>query len=317
MIAFTDPAEELGQRMVDALPVRAQPTKVVALLRSEEELERASTARYAPSAHRIAIPLDTSLRDVECLVINAPRDIGDSEDWYAALVAEASRAGVARIIYTSILHADTSPLRGAAAHLRMEAAIAATGIPSTILRLGCYASEFVRDIDRVVSTGRLPGTIGTAAFSPADVGDYAFAVITAALSEGEHENLIFELAGDRPWTMEDIAAEIAWQTYTDVEYVHLPPDGYAAELRGTGASDREIDARLDLHAAAATGALSEEGRQISPLRKLPTYSLDTAVGMRIIASDTIPRPKLRGSRPGTGDRLKRVPSDKATPRPLR
>lgn len=295
----------LGRTAVGHLKGRVGWEKAFAVTRSPEEVARLEPRTVSLSA---AAPgsLPALLAQVDRLLVVGSRDPApDEEAWHAAAVAAAGSAGVERIVYMSLLRADGSPLPGAAAHLRLEAQVAACSVPSTILRVGCFAEDYLIGLERVVRSSRLPGAAGAAPFSPASVTDYAFAAASALLGDG-HEGLTYELAGDRRWTLAEVAAEIAWQTRRDVACEELSPEGLAAEMRAMGLSAGEAADRVALDAAAAAGALLEERRQMGGLRYFPTQSLPTSVWLALMGTG-LERLPFRGIRPGTGGRLKPVP----------
>ena len=54
------------------------------------------------------------------------------------MIDAAKKNGVKWIVYTSLLHADTTSLSIAVEHIETEAALQQSGIPFTILRNGWY-----------------------------------------------------------------------------------------------------------------------------------------------------------------------------------
>jgi uncharacterized protein YbjT (DUF2867 family) len=66
-----------------------------------------------------------------------------AKEWMVPFVAAAAKSGVRHIIYLSVPGADTTPM---VPHHAVEAAIAASGVPHTILRAGFFAQNMCRDI---------------------------------------------------------------------------------------------------------------------------------------------------------------------------
>lgn len=59
------------------------------------------------------------------------------------VIAAATRAGVKRVVYTSLLHADRSPLDLAVEHRATEEEdLTASGLPFSILRNGWYTENY-------------------------------------------------------------------------------------------------------------------------------------------------------------------------------
>ncbi len=83
-----------------------------------------------------------------------------------------------RIVYTSLLHADTSAITILAdEHLATEAELKSSGIAYTILRNGWYTENY---------TASVPAAVARA--------DYADAAVAVLTSEG-HDGKTYELAG--------------------------------------------------------------------------------------------------------------------------
>lgn len=63
-------------------------------------------------------------------------EIGRRVVQHVNVIAAAKKAGVKRIVYTSLLHADTSAISLAEEHLKTEAELRASGVGYNILRNG-------------------------------------------------------------------------------------------------------------------------------------------------------------------------------------
>ena len=62
------------------------------------------------------------------------------------MIEAAKAAEVKRIVYTSLLHADVSPMSLGVEHRATEAELKAAGIPHTILRNGWYTENHTDSI---------------------------------------------------------------------------------------------------------------------------------------------------------------------------
>ena len=114
------------------------------------------------------------------------------------------------IVYTSLLHADTSPLSLAEEHRGTEAELAASGIPHTILRNGWYVENHTASIPGALAGGAFLGAAGDGRISAAPRADYAAAAVAVLSGEG-HVGKTYELAADEAFTLADLAAEISRQ----------------------------------------------------------------------------------------------------------
>ena len=106
--------------------------------------------------------------------------------------------------------------------------------------------------------------------------DYAEAAVAVLTSEG-HDGKTYELAGDNAYTLSDLAAEISRQTGRDIPYRNLRETEYAAALASFGLPETAARAYASFDAAAALGALFDDGRQLSQVIGRPTTPLAVSV----------------------------------------
>jgi NAD(P)H dehydrogenase (quinone) len=275
MIAITGATGQLGRLVVEKLKVRAPASEIVALARSPQKAtDLGVTVREAD--YDRPETLERALAGVDALLLISSSEVGKRAAQHHAVIEAAKKAGVRRIVYTSLLHADTSPLNLAEEHLATEAGLKASGIPYTILRNGWYTENYTSSIPGALAGGAFLGSAGEGRVSSATRADFAEAAVAVLTTEG-HEGKTYELAGDEWWTLSDLAAEISRQAGREIPYRDLPEEEYAAALEGFGVP--EGFARMIAHwdVGASRGALFDDGRQLSKLTGRPTTPLSAAV----------------------------------------
>ena len=102
--------------------------------------------------------LEPALRGVDTLLLISASEIGKRAAQHHNVIEAAKRSDVKRIVYTSLLHADTSPIGLAGEHRATEEEIKASGVPYTILRNGWYTKTYTSSIP-----GRSPEVPSSAA----------------------------------------------------------------------------------------------------------------------------------------------------------
>ena len=209
--------------------------------------------------------LKPALAGVDALLSISSSEIGQRVAQHHNVIEAAKAAGVRRIVYTSFLHADVSPISLAVEHRETEAELKASGIPHTILRNGWYTENHTSSIGGALAGGAVIGSAGNGKFSSATRADYAEAAVAVLAGKG-HEGKIYELAGDEAYTLSDFAAEISRQTGKTIPYKNLPEADYAAALAGfrPAGGDREGGREL--------GRRRVEGRAVR--RRPPALSPD-------------------------------------------
>ena len=273
-VAITGATGQLGRLTIAKLKTLLPEDQIVALARSPEKADLGVETRAFD--YDRPETLAPALAGVERLLLISSSEVGKRAPQHRAVIEAAKAAGVGEIVYTSLLHADRSPLSLAAEHVETEAALAESGIPHTILRNGWYAENYTGSIPTALQHGALIGAAGAGRVSGAARADYAEAA-ARVLAEGGHAGQTYELAADDAWTLADLAAEISRQSGHDIPYVDLPEAEYAAALVKAGLPEGLAAAIAGWDAGAAQGALFDDGRALSRLIGRPTTPLADVV----------------------------------------
>ena len=186
------------------------------------------------------------------------------------------------IVYTSVLHAPDSLLGLADEHRQTEAALAESGVPFALLRNGWYTENYTGSIGAAVEHGVVLGSAGDARVAPATRADYA-AAAAAVLTADDPAGQTLELAGDEAFTMADYAAEVTRQSGREVVYQDLSEGAYKAALEQIGLPEPVAGMIAQADAAAARGALYDDGGALSRLIGRPTTPLADAVADALAA----------------------------------
>ncbi len=274
-IAITGASGQLGRLVISKLKAKVPASEIIALARDPE---KAADLNVAVRQADYAKPetLAPALAGVATLLLISSSEVGQRAVQHRNVIEAAKGAGVKRIVYTSVLHADTTPLSLADEHRTTEAALKASGIPYTILRNGWYTENYTASVGGAVAGGALIGSAGDGRISSATRADYAEAAVAVLTGDG-HEGRTYELAGDEAYTLSELAAEISRQTGKDIPYENLSEADYAKALVGFGLPDGLAQAVASSDVGASAGALFEDGRQLSRLTGRPTTPLSTAV----------------------------------------
>ena len=275
-IAITGASGQLGRAAIDFLKARADREHIVALARDPARVAglgvEARAFDYTHEPDALAPPL----AGVETLVLISSSDFDDRVGQHRHVIDAAKAAGVSRIIYTSILKADVSPMLIAEDHRATEAIIAASGLSATVLRNGWYTENWTGTLGAALEAGALIGSAGSAHFTPAVRSDYAEAIAIVA-ANADHAGKIYELGGDEAFTMADLAAEIARQTGQPLPYNDLPPDVYQGILESFGLPAGFAAMLVDVDVKAPGGWLEDTSGTLSRLLERPATRMASAV----------------------------------------
>jgi uncharacterized protein YbjT (DUF2867 family) len=121
------------------------------------------------------------------------------------VIREAYSAGAEHLVYHSVLHSQTEKMAHHWQKLRVEEMIFESGLPFTILQPAPYMQNLLAGWKSVVEEGilRVPYSVRVQ-FSFIDLEDLVEAA-KVVLSESNHKNAIYELAGTPPMSHAEVA----------------------------------------------------------------------------------------------------------------
>ena len=278
MIVVTGATGKLGQLVIEGLLGKIPAGQIVAAVRAPEQAahfaERGTVVRKADYSRPET--LADAFAGAEKVLLISSSEMGQRVPQHRAVVDAALAAGVKLLAYTSILHADTSTLMLAQEHKSTEEYIRASGLPFALLRNGWYLENYTGSLGPALEHGAILGAAGEGRFEDEARAAYAAAAI-AVLTGAGHENQIYELAGDQPFTLAELAAETAKQAGRSVVYKNLEQAAYAQALQGFGLPAPLAVAIADADAGAARGELDDSSHTLSRLIGRPTETLAEAV----------------------------------------
>ncbi|WP_414831696.1 SDR family oxidoreductase [Afifella sp. YEN Y35] len=269
--AVTGASGQLGRLVIADLVRRVGAEAVVAIVR-----DPAKSAGLFPEGVTIREgdyerpeTLDAAFAGVERLLLISSNAVGRRAGQHRNVVEAAKRAGVQRIAYTSLLHADRSTLGLAEEHRDTEAALATSGLAVTLLRNGWYTENYAASIPPALEHGALMGSADGGRIASAARADYAEAAAVALVDDTEPRQ-VHELAGDEAYTLTEFAAEISRQSGQTVAYADMPEAEYREALKSAGLPDGVAAMLADSDAGAAKGDLFDDTHELSRLIGRPT-----------------------------------------------
>lgn len=273
--AITGATGHLGRLVVARLKTLAPTLPLLALVRTPAKAAALGIAAREADYTRPET-LAAALAGVDTLLLISSSEVGQRAAQHRNVIDAARAAGVRRIVYTSLLHADRSPLDLAQEHRETEAMLQAAGIAHTLLRNGWYTENYTGSIAGALAAGSFIGSAGDGRIASAPRADYAEAAAVVLTTPG-HDGKTYELAGDSAYTLAELAAEVSRQTGKTLPYVDLPPADYAKALAGMGLPAALAQAIAGWDVGASQGALFDDGRQLSRLIGRPTTPLAATV----------------------------------------
>ena len=271
---------QLGRLVIDALLETVPASSIVAGVRDPEK-DAAVKLRDRGVEVRVADysrpeTLASALAGVDRLLLISGSEIGKRTVQHRNVIAAAKQAGIGLIIYTSILHADTSPLFLAKEHCDTEAALAEAGVPYTLLRHGWYTEVFTWRLPLALKTDTFNGAAGEGRVSSAARADYAKAA-AAVLAGGDHAGRIYELAGDASFTLAELVAVVTEASGKPIAYRNMAAEEYRTAAMTAGIPEMFAMVLSDTDAGIEKGALFDDGGQLARLIGQPTTPFHTTI----------------------------------------
>lgn len=278
MIAITGATGHLGQLTLTELLKTVPASQLVAVVRNPAKAEALAqqgiTVRQAEYGDQAA--LTAALEGVEKLLLISSSEVGQRASQHRNVIDAAKATGVKFIAYTSLLHADRSPLGLHVEHVDTEQYLAAAGIPYALLRNGWYSENYLASAPAALAHGVFIGSAGEGKIASATRADYAAAAAKVISSEG-HAGKVYELAGDEAWTLSELAAELSKQSGKPVEYQNLSEADFAEALKGAGLPEAFANLLADSDVGAAKGGLFDDSRTLSKLIGRPTTPIHDSI----------------------------------------
>lgn len=278
MIAITGATGQLGQHVIESLLKTVPASQIVAIVRNPAKATALSqqgiTVRQADYSDEAAF--STALQGIDKLLLISSSEVGQRAPQHRNVINAAKAAHVKFIAYTSLLHADTSPLGLADEHVATEKMLAESGIAYALLRNGWYTENYLASAPAALEHGVFIGAAGEGKIASATRADYA-AAAARVISEEGHAGKTYELVGDAGWTLSQLAAELAKQSGKKVVYQNLSEADFAAALKGFGLPAGLAEMLADSDVGASKGGLFDDSHTLSKLIGRPTTSLADSV----------------------------------------
>lgn len=277
-LVVTGATGQLGRLVIDHLLARGTAASdILATGRDAAKLAalEALGVRTAIASFEDAASLDAAFAGAEAVLLVSGSEVGKRVAQHTSVVEAAQRAG-ARLVYTSAPAATDTTLILAPEHKATEEAIAAAGMPATILRNGWYTENYEAAIRSLSETGEFASSAGEGRVSSAERTDFAEAAAVVLASDA-YIGRTFELSGDVAWSFDELAATVSDVTGRPAAIEHLSPEQHVAALTAAGLDAGTAGFVVGLDGNIAEGVLGVTTGELAELIGHPTVPLRTTV----------------------------------------
>jgi NAD(P)H dehydrogenase (quinone) len=265
----TGASGHLGRLVASGLTAAAGPGEVVLITRSPDAVaaQPGTTVRLGDFARPGT--LDHAFAGIETLLLISTDTVGVRLEQQRAAIAAAARAGVGRVLYTSV----PNPVAGNPAfvvpdHAGTEAALRESGMAWTALRNNLYAHMQLPGMQRATATGRLVTNQGQGRAAYVTREDCAAAAVAAMLAGGDG-NQAYDVTGPEALGAADLAA-LAGDL---VEVVPVTDDEYVAGLIAANLPEPLARGLASFGAGIREGYFSDVTKVVQDLTGRPATSL--------------------------------------------
>ncbi|SBT17805.1 Quinone oxidoreductase 2 [Marinomonas gallaica] len=279
MILVTGATGQLGKLVITGLLARGIAADgIVAAVRSPDKAD--DLAQLGVIVRKADYTDPTSLKaamvGVKRVVLVSSSEVGQRAPQHQNVIDAAKENAIELLAYTSILHAETSPLALAEEHRATEAALKASGVPHVLLRNGWYSENYTASAAMALEHGAVLGSAGEGQYATATRADYADAAAIVITSE-DQAGKVYELAGDESFTLAEYAALLASISGKEVVYQNLPETEYAKVLVDVGLPEGLATILADSDVGAAKGGLFDDSHTLSTLIGRPTTPIQDSI----------------------------------------
>jgi NAD(P)H dehydrogenase (quinone) len=208
--------------------------------------------------------LRTAFAGAEKVLLVSGTALGQRVEQHRNAIEAAKEAGVGLIAYTSVAGSDQTGMLLAADHRATEKVLSESGVPFVLLRNSFYLENYTGQIAAYLEQGAVVGSAGIGQLSAATRADFAEAA-AAVLLRDDQAGKVYELGGDQPFTIGELAEEVSAATGRPVEYQDLPVEQYRQVLVGVGLPEPYAAILADSDLGIARGELLVTGGDLSTL----------------------------------------------------
>lgn len=279
MILVTGATGQLGKLVITGLLARGIAADgIVAAVRSPDKADDLAqlgvVVRKADYTDQAS--LKAAMVGVKRVVLVSSSEVGQRAPQHQNVIDAAKENAIELLAYTSILHAETSPLALAEEHRATEAALKASGVPHVLLRNGWYSENYTASAAMALEHGAVLGSAGEGQYATATRADYADAAAIVITSE-DQAGKVYELAGDESFTLAEYAALLASISGKEVVYQNLPETEYEKVLVDVGLPEGLATILADSDVGAAKGGLFDDSHTLSTLIGRPTTPIQDSI----------------------------------------
>lgn len=227
-IVISGASGDLGRRVTEQLLDANSDTEVTLVTRSPAKLAHriSGSVNVCQGDYTDPESLDAAYKGGGTLLMISGLNLGRRVGEHRNAIAAAKKAGIAQIVYTSVLGINpNNPALSAKDHYQTEVDLRASGISSVILRDALYAEIVTNFVIRAaLPFGRFNMAAGDGRLSPVSKLDVVRCVTECVLRADHYSGSVFEITGPEMLSLTDIARIASEYHGSQMVYDAVPPE---------------------------------------------------------------------------------------------
>ncbi|HSL45556.1 MAG TPA: NmrA family NAD(P)-binding protein [Anaerolineales bacterium] len=286
MILITGAGGKTGRALIKAL---STVEKVRAFVYREEYVpvvQALGAEKVIVGDIRDEAAVRSAMRDVRAVYHVCPNMSPDETEIGKLVIEEARSAGVEHSVYHSVLHPQTEKMAHHWQKLRVEEMIFESGLPFTIVQPAPYMQNLLAGWKSIIEDGVLRVRYSVhAKFSFVDLEDVA-QVAKIVLTEPNHLNAIYELAGTVPLSHAEVADIFGQGLQREIRAVKEETGDW--RLRASGMSEYAVENLVRMFAYYDQWGLVGSPNVLMWLLKREPISIESFIERTMQERDIIP-----------------------------
>ena len=137
------------------------------------------------------------------------------------VIDAARNVGVGHVTKITSDTAPDSPISRRRDHHRIEAALAASGLPHTLLRSNAYMQNLLALAPEIAATSAFSSSTADGRVGMVDARDVAAAAAVIAATPEDHEGETYRLSGPASLTYDDVGSELTRILHRTIRHVRI------------------------------------------------------------------------------------------------
>ena len=263
-------AGKVGSEAARLLAQREVPVRV--LVRDADKAKALADAGAEIAVGDLAVPasIDEAMAGVTSVVLVSPAVPAQELN----VVASAARAGVGHVVKATSKASADSPIARRRWQAEIEAGLAASGVPHTLLRSNAYMHNVLALAPAIARTSGFGSSAGKGRIGMVDARDVAAVAASIAASPARHAGQTYWLTGPELISYYDVAAVLSRLLGRTITYRELTFDHDKDAMIRAGVPEQIAEMNAQAASLTADGDAAWITDDVTSLLNRPARSFD-------------------------------------------